>query len=112
MAITGGAHGAQVLERDGLPAARVVRDRDEHDGNIVATLREQPLERLHVHVALERVLVRGVAALRDHEVDRLGAGELDVGPGRVEMGVVRNHATRAAEDAEQDLRLHGPDGSG
>ena len=89
VAITGGAHGAQVLERDGLPAAGVVRDRDEHDGNIVATLREQPLERLHVHVALERVLVRGVAALRDHEVDRLGAGELDVGPGRVEMGVVR-----------------------
>ena len=36
MAITDRAHGAQVLERDGLPAARVVRDRDEHDGNIVA----------------------------------------------------------------------------
>ena len=48
-----------------------------------------------------------VAALGDDEVDRLGAGELDVGARRVEVRVVRDDLVRPAEHAEQDL-LGGP----
>ena len=43
----------------------------------------------------------------DDEVDRLGARELDVGPGRVEVGVVGNPLAGAADDREEDL-LGGP----
>jgi hypothetical protein len=46
---------------------------------------------------------RRVAALGDDQVDRLGAGELDVGAGGVEVGVVRDHLARPADDREQDL---------
>jgi hypothetical protein len=46
-------HGAQVLERDGLAAARIVRDRHEHHGHVV--LLERLGKRLHVHTALERM---------------------------------------------------------
>ena len=68
---------------------------------------EQRLERVDVHVALERVDRRRVAALGDDEVDRLGARRLDVRPRRVEVGVVGHDLARPAEDAEQDL-LGGP----
>ena len=62
-------------------------------------LGEEALERLDVHVALERVDGRRVAALRDDEVDRLGAARLDVRAGRVEVGVVRDDLARPADDA-------------
>jgi len=50
---------------------------------------EQPVQRRDVHVALERVPQRRLQALRDGQVDGLRPGELDVGPGGVEVGVVR-----------------------
>jgi hypothetical protein len=46
-------------------------------------------------------------ALRDGQVDGLRAGELDVGPSGVEVGVVRDDPARAAGHGEQDL-LRGP----
>ena len=64
-------------------------------------------QRRDVHVALEGVPQRRLRALRDRQVDGLGAGELDVGPGGVEVGVVRDHPARPADDGEQDL-LGGP----
>ena len=95
---------AQVLEADRLPAAAVVRDRDEHDRDpLAAPLRDEPLEGGEVHVPLERVLERWLATLRDDQVDRLRAGELDVRPGRVEVGVVRDARPGLAIDREQDL---------
>ena len=94
---------AQVRERDWLAAARVVGHGDEDDGHAAASLVEEAVERVHVHVALERMDRRRVAALLDHEIDRLGAGGLDVRPGRVEVGVVGHRLARPAEDAEQDL---------
>ena len=69
--------------------------------------RQQCLQRRHVHVALERVDRRRVATLGDDQVDGLRAGGLDVRPGRVEVGVVRDHLARTADDREQDL-LGGP----
>ena len=42
------------------------------------------------------------AALRDGQVDRLGPGELDVGPGGVEVGVVGEDLPRTAHRGEQD----------
>ena len=72
-------------------------------GTSRGALGEQPVERVDVHVALERVERRRVAALGDDEVDRLGAGRLDVRPGRVEVGVVGHDLAGPAEDAEQDL---------
>ena len=104
VAVADGAHGTQVLERDRLPAPGVVRDRDHHDRHVLgAPLRDEAVERLHVHVALERMLRRGVVALGDDEVDRLGARELDVRPGGVEMRVVGHDLARAADRREQDL---------
>ena len=45
----------------------------------------------------------GCAPLRDRQVDRLRSGELDVGPGGVEVGVVGEHPARTADDGEEDL---------
>ena len=59
------AHAAQVLERDGLPAARVVGDRDHDERHARAVLVERALESDEVDVPLERVEVRRHAALGD-----------------------------------------------
>ena len=72
-------------------------------GTSPAALGDERVQRVDVHVALERVDGRRVATLGDDEVDGLGAGGLDVGAGRVEMGVVGDDLARAADDAEQDL---------
>jgi hypothetical protein len=50
---------------------------------------------------------RRLPALGDHEVDGLGACELDVRAGRVEVGVVGHDRAGPAEGGEQDL-LGGP----
>jgi hypothetical protein len=102
VAIADLSHGPQVCQRHGLAAARVVRDRDEHDRDVHA-LAEQGVERVDVHVALERVLGGRIGALGDDQIHGLGAGELDVRPGRVEVGVVGNDLARPAQDREQDL---------
>ena len=49
--------------------------------------------------------------LLDHQVHRLGAGELDVGARRVEMRVVWHDLVRTTDHAEQDLLGHVTDGS-
>ena len=63
---------------------------------------EQPLERFNVHVALERMQCRRVAALRDRQVECLRPGVLDVGPRRVEVRVVGDDLPRPTEHREQD----------
>ena len=105
--VADGPDGPQVLERDRLAAARVVGHGHEHDRDVRAARGQQRLERVGVHVALERMERGRVAALGDDEVDRLGAGRLDVGAGGVEVGVVRDDLARPADDREQDL-LGGP----
>ncbi len=72
-------------------------------GMSAAALRQQRVEALEVHVPLERVEGGRVEALGDHEVDRLGAGGLDVGPGGVEVGVVRDDRAGPGDHGEQDL---------
>ena len=64
-------------------------------------LLDQPLERGDVHVALEGQ--DRLRIVRRRQVDRLGAGVLDVGARRVEVGVVGDDLRRTAEDGEQDL---------
>ncbi|CAB4834498.1 unannotated protein [freshwater metagenome] len=99
-----GTHGAQVGQRHRLAATGVVGDGDEHDGDVLrAASEDQFLERDDIHVALERVLELWALALGDHQVDGLSAGELDVRPGGVEVGVVGDHFARAADHREQDL---------
>ena len=97
----------QIRQRDGLPTTAVVGDRHEHDRHVFAPRTQQRLECRNVHVALERMVDLRVAALGDEQIDRLRPGVLDVGPGRVEVGVVRHHLPGAAQDAEDDL-LGGP----
>jgi hypothetical protein len=44
-----------------------------------------------------------ITALGDDEVDRIGAGELDVGARGVEVSIRRHDGARPGYDAEQDL---------
>ena len=72
-----------------------------------AALGQEGLERRDVHVSLERMEHRWNATLGDDQVDGLGAGVLDVGAGRIEMGVVGDGLSGATDRREQDL-LGGP----
>ena len=75
----------------------VVGDGHHHERDVLrAALLDQPLERGDVHVALERGARARVA--RRGQVERFGAGELDVGPRRVEVRVVGHDLVRAADD--------------
>ena len=93
----------QVGQRHRLPAAAVVGDRHEHDRDVVPALAQQRVQRRDVHVALERVVGLRVAALRDDQVDGLRPGVLDVGPGGVEVRVVRHDLPGPREHGEEDL---------
>ena len=64
---------------------------------------QEGVEPIHVHVAFERVPRCRIVALRDEQVDRRPAGELDVGTGGVEMRVVRDDLAGATDRSEQDL---------
>ena len=68
-----------------------------------AAFADEGVQRFEIHVALERVDDRWVAPLLDDQVDRLGAGELDVGPGRVEVGVAGDRLAGTPDDGEEDL---------
>ena len=92
----------QVRERHRLPAAGVVRDGDHHQWHAIRLPGQQPVERLQVDVALERVLEVRHASLRDDQVPGLGALDLDVGARRVEMVVVRHDIARMQDRVEQD----------
>ena len=105
--VTDVADGPDVGQADRLAAAGIVRHGQHHQRDMDGPLGEQPVQRRDVHVALERVPQRRLQALRDEQVDGLRPGELDVGPGGVEVGVVRDDPARAAGHGEQDL-LRGP----
>ena len=95
---------AHVLERDGLPAARVVRDRDHHQRHPFGpVVEQQALQPLEVDVPLERVEARRLERLRNRKVDGGRLGELDVRTGRVEVRVVRDDLAAPADRGEQDL---------
>ena len=97
-----GAHAAEVLERDRLPAAGVVRDGDHDERNAVAVLLERLFEGRKIHVALERVEETRDAPFRDDEVARLGALDLHVRARRVEVVVVRDDVALVEDRVEED----------
>jgi hypothetical protein len=86
----------------GWPPPELLVTRQHHQRDHGGPLGQQALQRSHVHVALERVAGGGLQALGDREVDRAGAGELDVGPGGVEVGVARHDQAGSAGRGEQD----------
>ena len=97
------AHAAQVLERDRLPAAGVVRHGDHHERHALAVLRRAcarapPRSTLPLNGCDQR----RHAPLGDHQVARLGLLDLDVGARRVEVVVVRDHVARLQHGVEQD----------
>ena len=101
--VTDLADRADVGHADRLPAAGVVGHRQHHQRDVGGPLAEQPFQRADVHVALERVAQGRLKALRDRQVGGLGPGELDIGPCRIEVRVVRDDPARAAGYGEQDL---------
>jgi len=104
VSVADGSHCAQVGEADGLAAARVVGDRHEHDRDVVgAGLADERVEHVGVHVSLERMDGGRLDALGDDAVDGLGAGELHVGAGGVEVRVRGDDLAGPADHAEQDL---------
>jgi len=64
---------------------------------------DELVERSDIEVPLERIHARQVASLGGDQVDRLGTGELDVGPCRVEVGVAR-HDLSGAPITEKRIR--------
>ena len=85
-----------------MPATSVVGDGDLNHRDVIRFFRQQLLEHVEIHVALERMGHRRRAAFRDDQVHGLGAGRLDVGAGGVEVGVVGHHVARLAEHRGQD----------
>ncbi len=97
-------HGPEVGERHRLPPTGVVGHGDEHGRHVLGpALANEGVEGGDVHVALEGVDEARLAPLGDNQVHRLGAGELDVGSGGVEVGVVGHHVAGAADHREEDL---------
>ena len=104
VSVADGSHATQVLEADRLAAARVVGDGDHHQGNgLRAALPDEGVERVEVHVALERMNDRWVPPLLDHQVDRIGPGELHIRPGGIEVRVAGDRLAGSADHAEEDL---------
>ena len=66
------------------------------------TRSDERFQRGHIHVALERMPCRRLTRLGDGQVDGLGADELDVGAGSVEVRVVGDDVALLAGGAEQD----------
>ena len=98
------AHFFYICHRYGLPARRVVRDRqhDQRDA-LRAVLGDELLERRCIHIALERERRVEVLGLEARQVDGLASAVLDIGPRRVEMGVVGHDRFLVDHDAEQDV---------
>ena len=102
--VADGADGAEVLERDRLAAARVVRHGHEDDRHVAR--RARPAARSSASMSMLPLNGWSAAGSRPSAMTRstrLGAGRLDVGPRRVEVGVVRDDLARPADDREQDL---------
>ena len=99
---------ADVLHRDRLAALRIVRHGDHAQGDVLrADVADELSQGGGVHVPLEIGDAVGIDALGRGQIDGRGAGELDVRPGRVEMGVVGHELARSADDREEDS-LGGP----
>ena len=98
------ARGAHVGHAHRLAAARVVGD-GQHDAGdtLAAETLDRVFERNQVHVALEGMDQPRLAALGDHQVARLGARVLDMGPRGVEMGVVEHHFARPRDVGEEHV---------
>ncbi len=91
-----------------LTAAGIVGDCQHHQRNAFAAhSRDQSLERWDIHIAFEGVNQAGLFAFGNHQVDRFGADEFDVGAGGIEMSVVGDDVAFLAHHAEQDA-LGGP----
>ena len=97
------AHGLKVRHGNGLAAAGVVGDGHHDQRDALATVRgDELLQRGHVHAAFEIQARLGVGRFRQGQVDSLGAGELDVGPCRIEVRIVRHYVAGAAHHGEED----------
>ena len=92
-----------------MPTAGVVGDGDQHERHsLPAGFSEAAFEGGEVDVPLEGMVEIGVAPLGDHEVAGLGAGVLDVGSRRVEVGVVGDHVPRLDDGAAQQALARSP----
>ena len=94
---------AGVFHGDGLSTSGVVGDGKHNQRNAFTTYAgDQRFEGFDVHIALEGMHERRVLALFAQEVDGLGAGELDIGAGGIEMGVVGHDVAGLAHHTEED----------
>ena len=97
-------HRARIGQRHRLPATRIVGDgKHAHRDLLAPYLGDELFQCRNVHVALERMPGLRLASLGNDQVHRLGAGELDVGTGGIEVGVVGHHVAGLAEGGEEDL---------
>ena len=93
----------EVLHRDRLPAAGVVRHREHAERHLARLgVLEQRLQLIEIYVALERMAGLRLLALWNDEVHRLRARRFDVGAGRVEVRVVRHDLPLATDGREED----------
>ena len=99
----------RLASETGWPPPRVVGDRDDDERDVPAprSVEEGARAPSTSMFPLNGWSIDGIATLGDDEVDGLGAGVLDVGARRVEVGVVGDDLARAADGREQDL-LGGP----
>jgi hypothetical protein len=94
---------AHVLERHGLTAAGVVGQRQHHEWDPAGVLRETPLEPAQVHVPLEGVASLRLLPLRDDEIHRDAAVDLDIGARRIEVRVVGHDVAGLQDGREQEV---------
>ena len=98
------AHGSQVRQDTGWPPPELLVTVTNTTGTFSAPRSLIRASSASVSMLpLNGWIVAGSRPSGMTQVDRLGAGELDVGAGRVEVGVRRDHLARSADDAEQDL---------
>ena len=98
------ADGAHVLHGLRLSARHVHRARDAHVGNLArAGVLDDALKLGEVHVALERVRVRGVVRFIDNHVDERAPGEFLVQARGGEVHVAGNDVARVNHDLREDV---------
>ena len=83
---------------DRLAAAGVVRDRHHDQRDVLRLLEDERSSAAGSMLPLKRCRADGRRPSVDREVDGLRPGELDVGAGRVEMGVVRDDLPGADDE--------------
>jgi hypothetical protein len=102
------AHPADVPERGRLAAAAVVGDGHHHQRHFAGALPpDEPVELLHIHVALEGNLRPGVVRFLDGQVQGNAPPDLDVGPGGIEMDVV-GHGIALPDHGFEEKALRRP----